>query len=126
MELNPTAFNYLKRNVDLNARALKGKIIPIHGDVRDVVKQLPSCDRVLMPSPKGGEDFLDCAFSICKPKGVIHFYQFAPDSNLYSGALSKIKEAANRAGRHVRILNKKVVRPYAPRVSQIVIDFEVR
>lgn len=125
VELNPTAFNYLKRNVDLNVRILKGKIIPIHGDVREVVKQLPPCDRVLMPLPKGGVDFLDCAFSVCKPKGVIHFYQFAPDSDLYSDALKKIKEAAKRAGRHVKILNKKVVRPYAPRVSQIVIDFEV-
>ncbi|MCD6414722.1 MAG: class I SAM-dependent methyltransferase family protein [Candidatus Diapherotrites archaeon] len=125
VELNPIAFEYLEKNVELNSRVLKGRIIPIHGDVREVARQLPQCDRVLMPLPKGGEDFLDSAFLVCKPGGVIHFYQFAPDSDLYSGALGKIKEAAKRARRRVKVLNKKVVRPYAPRVSQVVIDFEV-
>lgn len=125
VELNPVAVNYLRKNIDLNRRVLKGKIIPLEGDVKKIVKELPKCDRVLMPLPKGGEDFLGAALSVCKQGGVVHFYQFAPDKDLYSEALEKIQEAGKCAGRKIRVLNKKVVRPYAPRVSQVVVDFKL-
>lgn len=125
VELNPVAVKYMKENIELNKNILKGEVVPIQGDVLEVVNRLPECDRVLMPLPKGGEDFLDAAFRVCKDHGVIHFYQFAPDEDLYSEALGRISSAAAKAGKQFRVLNKHVVRPFSPRISQVVLDFEI-
>jgi tRNA (guanine37-N1)-methyltransferase len=123
VELNPVGVELMKENIRLNK--LKGRVIPILGDVRETAKTMPKCDRVLMPLPKGGETFLEPCISVAKPGGIVHFYQFAPAKDHYSDAIRRIEEAAAKVGRKVRILNKKVVRPHAPRVDQIVIDFKV-
>lgn len=123
IELNPKAYELMQENIKMNK--LKGEIIPILGDVREIVHNLPACNRVLMPLPKGGENFLEYAFLVCKKNGIIHFYQFAPDEDLFSQALISIDKTARKMHRKVRILNKKIVRPHAPRQSQIVIDFSV-
>jgi len=123
IELNPVGVKMIKENIKLNL--LKGEVIPILGDVRQVAKKMEKCDRVLMPLPKGSEDFLDCAFEVAKPHAIVHFYQFAPDSDLFSDAVKKIRAVAAKAGRKVKIKEKKWVRSHAPRISQVVIDFEV-
>ncbi len=92
IELNPIGIKMIKENIKLNL--LKGEVIPILGDVRKVAKKMEKCDRVLMPLPKGSEDFLDCAFEVAKPHAIVHFYQFAPDLDLFSDAVKKIKAAA--------------------------------
>ncbi|MCD4740812.1 class I SAM-dependent methyltransferase family protein [archaeon] len=125
VELNPIAVNYMKQNIILNQKKLKGQIVPIQGDAREIVKTIPKCDRVLMPLPKGAADFLDSAINVCKPNGIIHFYQFAKDDSLYEDATKKILNAAKKAGRKATIINKKVVRPYSPRMSQVVLDFKI-
>ena len=88
-------------------------------------KKMEKCDRVLMPLPKGSEDFLGTALAVAKPHAVVHFYQFSPDSDPFTAAIDKIKKAAAKAKRKVKIKKKKWVRSHAPRVSQVVIDFEV-
>ena len=123
IELNPVAYELMVENIRMNQ--LKGEIIPLFGDVREIAQSIPKCDRVLMPLPKGGEDFLDVALRTCKRGAIVHFYQFAPDNDLYSDAIEKIKKAAMKLGRKVSILNKKVVRHHAPHIEQIVIDFIV-
>ena len=123
VELNPIGIKMMKENINLNS--LKGQVIPVFGDVREVAKKMEKCDRVLMPLPKGSEDFLDAALAVAKPHAVIHFYQFAPDSDPFTAAVDKIKRAVARAKRKVKIKKKKWVRSHAPRVSQVVIDFEV-
>jgi tRNA (guanine37-N1)-methyltransferase len=122
VELNPVAVKYLRKNVSLNHKKLNGKIVVLQGDVKKIAPDLPQCDRVLMPLPKGGEDFLDSALACCKPRGVIHFYQFSVKNDLFSGPVNKVKQAAKKAGRQAKVINKKVVRPFSPAISQVVID----
>ncbi len=123
VEINPDAYKYVVENIRLN-RA-EGKIIPFLGDVRDVVpREFPhQCDRVLMPLPKGAENFLDVAFTALKPSGgYIHFYQFAPEEDLYSRAERTVREKAEELGWRVDIVNRRKVRPHAPHIYQIVLD----
>ncbi len=123
VEINPDAYKYLVENIRLNR--LEDKIIPFLGDVRDVVpREFPhQCDRVLMPLPKGAEHFLDVAFTALKPSGgYIHFYQFAPKEDLYSRAEKLVREKAKELGWDVKIVNRRKVRPHAPRIYQIVLD----
>jgi tRNA (guanine37-N1)-methyltransferase len=124
IELNPHAVRYMKENIILNnLRNVKG----IEGDVREVVpKRFPNfADRILMPLPRGAEEFLDTAFIGAKKGCVVHFYCFAPEEDPFSNGIKKIKEMAKRKKRKVKILLKKIVRPFAPRIVQSVIDFKI-
>ncbi len=123
VELNPYAYGLMVENIKMNH--LVGEIEPILGDVRKVGPELPKCDRVLMPLPKGGEDFLDVAMRIAKPGGIVHFYQFTPEDDLYGEPISRIESAARRLDKKVKILNKKIVLPHKTRVYHVVIDFAV-
>lgn len=125
VELNLDAHNYAKKNVSTNK--LSHKINLIHGDVREVAKKyVGKFDRVVMPLPLGSESFLDVAVSCLKKKGgVIHFYNWGKEEDLYSNALNIIKETVERLNRSFKILDKRKVLQYAPGKWKICIDFRV-
>ncbi len=126
IEINPIAYKYMVENIKLNK--VEDKIIPVLGDVKDKAKDwYGMCDRVIMPLPKGAYKFLDEAFNCLKPEGgIIHFYHWAHESDLYSEAIKLIEEYAKKYNRTVKILDKRIVSPYAPRVYKIAIDFLVK
>jgi tRNA (guanine37-N1)-methyltransferase len=125
IELNPTAAKYFQENIVLNK--LKN-CESIKGDVRKVIpeKFVGWADRILMPLPKSADNFLDVAFIAAKNNAIIHFYYFAPEEKAFSEAEKKIKKVADNARIKIEILNKKIVRPYAPGIVQIVVDFKVK
>jgi len=128
VELNPHAFKDMCYNIRLNK--MEGKIIPVLGDVNQVVEtQLAGkCDRVVMPLPHGGEDFLESAFNALKKKegGVIHFYQFVEKKAPYGAPLRKVRAVAKKLGKKIKVLNKRQVRSFSPARIQVVIDFQVK
>ncbi len=125
IELNPDAMEYMKENLGLNKM---DNITPVLGDAREIVMRdyQDFADRVLMPLPKTAEQFLDAAFAGVKDGGVIHLYTFDNDSAKSTEAEERLIESARKHGVSVEILNKRVVRPYAPGVVQVVVDFRVR
>jgi len=127
IELNPPAVKLMQENIALNK--MQDRVEAVLGDVKKVVprKYIGAFDRVVMPLPKGGEDFLYEAILSTKPSGgIVHFYQFVPIDNPYSGALKIVRAAAKKAGRKVRVLSKKQVRSFSARTIQVVIDFRVK
>ena len=123
IEANPDAYVYLEENIRINRCQVVIK--PILGDVRKEAVKLEKFNRILMPLPKGAETFLDTAFK-CAAKGcVMHFYQFAPKNEPFTDAVKKVRAEAKKQGKKVKILNKRVVRPYSPAVVQIVLDIKV-
>ena len=65
IEINPYAINYMIENIRLNK--LKGKIVPIEGDVRYVCPKLfNKFDRVLMTLPLGSHEYLDLSFKFLR------------------------------------------------------------
>lgn len=121
VEFNPIGVDLMTENLGLNK--LKGQVLPILGDIDDV--SLPLCDRVLMLAPKQAQDHLEKAFSITKPGGVIHFYQFANDVDPFTAAISKAEAVAKKLGKKIEVLHKQIVLPHSPRVSHVCIDFKV-
>ncbi len=127
VELNPDAYRYLVENIRLN-RA-EGKIEPILGDVRDVVpgRYPHKADRVLMPSPILAEDFLDVALEAAKPSGaVIHTYALGPNDDPFTEKEYEILRFFRERGWEAKVLNRRVVRSYSPRLDQISFDVFVR
>ncbi|WP_297551406.1 class I SAM-dependent methyltransferase family protein [Thermococcus sp.] len=121
-DLNPWAVRYLEENVRLNKT---NNVIPVLGDVRKVAGKIKA-DRVIMNLPKFADRFLREALLSVKPGGVIHYYGFGPEENLFSEHEAKIKAVARELGLNVEFLERRKVRPYAPRQFNIAIDFRVK
>jgi tRNA (guanine37-N1)-methyltransferase len=125
IEANPDAVKYMEENVRING--VQEKVEPILGDVRKAAgKFYGKCDRVVMPLPKEGYKFLGEAFACIKPKGgMIHFYSYAHEDDLFQEAEGLVKRAAQKAGRSIKILEKRKVLPYGPRVFKVCLDIKV-
>lgn len=123
IELNPYAAHAMADNV---ARNRLSNVHAMEGDVRKVLKNYPKwADRVIMPLPHTGFDFLEEAIAATKSGGVIHFYGFGgKKEGVYKNALSAIKNACKKQHVKCRVLEKRIVRPYAPSVFQVVVDFK--
>ncbi|MBI5159156.1 class I SAM-dependent methyltransferase family protein [Candidatus Micrarchaeota archaeon] len=124
IELNPAACEYARENIELNKAE---NVDIVEGDVRKIIPAsfVGVADRVLMPLPKGAEEFLREAFLAARKGCVVHLYSFAEDAKPFEKALKAVRAEAKKQGRRVKVLCKRVVRPYAPRVSQVVIDFQI-
>ncbi|MDD5147955.1 MAG: class I SAM-dependent methyltransferase family protein [Candidatus ainarchaeum sp.] len=127
IELNPIAVKFMDENILLNK--MENKVFPVQGDVKKIVpkKFKAFFHRIVMPLPKGAENFLESAVIAANPKGcIVHFYAFVPAANPYEATLSLIEKTARKLGREVRILHKQQVRAFSKETIQIVVDFEVR
>lgn len=125
VEINENAHHYALENVRINK--VSHLVVPLLGDVRIVCKKYyGTCDRVVMPLPLGAGSFLDIAINCLKKKGgIIHFYNWGKEDDLYSNALKQIEEQTKRLNKKFKVLNKRKVLPYAPRIFKICIDFKV-
>ena len=120
-DINPRAIRYLEENKKLNKVE---NLIPILGDVRKVAGQIKA-DRVIMNLPKFAHEFLKEAMISVKKGGIIHYYGFSHEENLFGEHLEKIEKVAEELGKNVKVLEKRKVRPYAPYQFNIAIDFSV-
>jgi len=124
IELNPEAVKCMRENAELNKCA--GKIEIIEGDVNRVC--LPrfkkAFDRIVMPLPKGGENFLETAVACAKKGGTIHFYRFVDRNKPFERPLAEIAKACERQGGKFRVLMKRKVRSFSASTVQVVVDFK--
>lgn len=122
IELNPEAYEFALENIALNKLA---NVDMVWGDVKKVVPKLhKKFDRILMPLPKGAEDFLDTALLASKSGGVTHFYAFLHEDS-FGEAKEKITNACRKAKKRCRILRIIRCGQHAPRVFRICVDFEI-
>lgn len=125
IELNPEAIKFMRQNIGLN----KVKNITVEeGDARIIVmnKYRNFADRILMPLPRSADRFLDAAFAGAKDGCIVHIYSFGPVENPYAEIEKKIAEEAKKADVKTEILNKRIVRPFAPKIVQVAVDFRIR
>jgi len=125
IELNPDAVAFMEKNIKRN----KAKNVQaILGDARKVVMKnyRNYADRVLMPLPKGAQDFLDVAFAGVKDGGIVHFYTFAGIKDPFGDAIAKAEKAAKENDVSIEVVGKRIVRPYSPSTVQVVLDLRIR
>lgn len=122
IEINPAAFKYQEENI------LSNKIKNIKLFKGNVKKILPKISkkfsRILMPLPKGAEDFLSLALSKIKNKGVIHFYDFLTEDG-FDLAKEKISKACKKAKKKYKILKIVKCGQFSPRVYRVCVDFKI-
>ncbi len=123
IEINPVAHKYALENARKNK--LESKIKLFFGDVGKVMPKLKKrFDRILMPLPKGGENFLGLAVRYIKKKGIVHFYDFLHEDEFYK-AEGKVEEACNKLNKKFKILRIVKCGQYSPRFYRICVDFIV-
>ncbi len=123
IDKNPDAVYYLKENITLNSAK---NIKAIEGDSREEAKKFANtADHVIMNLPHSAHEFLDSAILLTKPGGIIHYYGIAHEDDLFESYIKFISVAAERTGRHVKILEKRVVRSYAPHQYNICIEVKI-
>lgn len=124
VEINPDAHNYCVQNIALNK--LHGLIKPFLGDVREVCPRLgEEFHRVLMPLPKGAADYLEVAIPCLRESGILHFYHWAHERDLFSEAEDLIRATAEKMNRRAEILNRARVLPYGPRIWKVRVDARI-
>ena len=123
VEINPAGHEYGLENLRINKISNARLFL---GDVRKVVPKLKkSFDRILMPLPRGAEDFLDVALKAIKKNGTIHFYDFEEEKDIPDKAFEKIDKACKKAKKRFKITGWRKCGQYGPRKFRLVVDFKV-
>ncbi|MDO8510702.1 MAG: class I SAM-dependent methyltransferase family protein [Nanoarchaeota archaeon] len=123
IELNPEAHTYALENVLLNN--LQDRVTILHGDVKRKIPPLKKrFDRVVMPLPKTGEQFLDLALLKAKKGAFIHLYSFLDETEIDAYA-KKVKEICNKLGYSVKVLDKVKCGQFSPGVFRVCLDMKV-
>ncbi len=125
IDINPDAIYYLKENLRLNK--VSHKVVPILGDCREISNKLKHvADRVIMGYIKTRQ-FLSYAFKFLKKEGgIIHYHDVFKQEEIFDVPINLVKNAAKEFGFEAKILFKRKVKSYAPKVYHVVLDVEVR
>ena len=122
IEINPEGHRYALENVRRN----KAKNVELYcGDVNDIVPQLVGegrqFDRITMPLPHTGHEFLPVAFSALKPEGTIHYYSFVKEAEIAEEE-RRVNALVKKSGRKGKVTAITRCGQHAPRVFRICCD----
>jgi len=124
VEINPIAHKYALENVKFNK--VDNKIKLYLGDVNRVLPKInKKFDRIIMPLPKGAENYLDLALNKTKKKAIIHFYTFS-EENKYGAVIEVLNKECKELNKSLKILNISKCGQFSPRVFRICVDFTVK
>jgi len=119
-EKNPVAFYYLLENIELNAAR---NIIPLLGDNREVSPE-GVADRVILGYIHT-EEFLDVGFRALKSDGgVLHYHDTFTTEELPWKPEKIAMERGAKFGFDVKVLDKRIVKSYAPHIWHVVLDLK--
>lgn len=127
VDLNPAAFELLKRNCRLNR--VENRVFPILGDAKHIVenKLLGAADRVIMNLPEKALEFVDTACKVLKlAGGIIHYYEFIRQPDSIENMKQRFSEAVEKTDRKVDAFTfAKAIRETAPYEWQVALDAKI-
>ncbi len=118
LEINPTAFSYLKENIALNG--IEGTVEPRLGDNRDFSFQ--GADRIIMGYLHETYKYIPKALGFLNGSGIIHYHTICKDSG-YPGEVKKELEKSINIG--FQIIEMHNIKSYAPHMFHVVADVEI-
>ncbi len=123
IEINPNAFDFLRKNVELNK--LKN-VEAFLGDAKQLAPKLKGiADRIIMNLPHSAFEFLEQAVTmLSNQEGTIHYYDIK-EEGYFEQIVGEIKKVIEKNGRSIEDLFVKKVRSYAPRQFIIAVDLNI-
>ncbi|WP_135829260.1 class I SAM-dependent methyltransferase [Halorussus halobius] len=120
VDLNEPAVEYLRENARRNG--VDERVTAIQGDVREVAPDYADwADRLVMNLPHSADDFLDAAVTIAGDDCVVHYYDIQHEEDPFGPGEAAIRAAAEPEY-EVAVLNRHVVRSYAPHELNVCLD----
>lgn len=117
IEINPVAFEYLKKNIILNK--VEDIIEPVLGDCSTVTPR-GVADRVIMGYLTASE-YLEKGIRALLPGGILHYHEAVPGAVIHRPA-DRIIAAAGEQGHSAEILELRKIKKYSPGVWHVVVD----
>ncbi|MBD3353917.1 MAG: hypothetical protein GF364_20710 [Candidatus Lokiarchaeota archaeon] len=129
-EKNPEAIQYLKNNIQLNKKKLKGEIYPYLGDFHNFKDSeqgksiYGNVDTIIMNLPERNLEFIKDIRPFIKKNGtILIIYLFCEDPEPIPRGISQLENfLAAKDLRVSQIRNKQNVKNYSPNVSLIGLD----
>jgi tRNA (guanine37-N1)-methyltransferase len=122
-ELNPIAFRYLKKNLDLNKL---DNVAACLGNARNLSPRFAgAAERVIMNLPHSAFNFLDSALTLMSSNGgCIHFYDVRSEGE-FPESIKRVRKAVQDGARIIETIDLQKVRSYAPGRYNIVMDIKI-
>ncbi len=117
LEINSTAFHYLKQNIGLND--VEDMVEAWHGDNRDF--SFVGANRVVMGYLHETWKYLEKALEFLNGEGIIHYHTRSLDKNYPEDVKKELQENISQ---DFKITNIKKIKSYAPHVFHVVVDIE--
>jgi tRNA (guanine37-N1)-methyltransferase len=118
MDLNHDAVEYMRENIRMNKVT---NVVPIEGDSRQLVFEVPCADRIIMNLPHSARDFFHDALTRLKIGGIIHFYTICEREDIGPILERMVTEAAGM-GVLVAVLRQEELKTYSPSMSVFSAD----
>ncbi len=113
IEINPIAHKYAKENLKINKTT---NITLYNQDVKKILPNLKTYNRIIMPLPKEAHLYLKEAKKHLKPKGTIHLYLFEREENF--------KNLINKYKKQFKTVKLTKAGKYAPSTYRICLDLK--
>lgn len=118
IDLNPEAERFARRNAEMNRI---GNLVPMTGDARELIRELPDADRIVMNLPQTAEEFLNDALGKLKTGGTAHLHKIMERADLEDFE-RRISEDASSKGFRISIARISELKTYSPTMSVYVFD----
>ena len=124
IDINQRAIECLEESIKINK--LKGKIIPINKDCREIINEIPKTNRIIMNLPSHSHNFLDVMCNIIQPGGILYFYHFVNAENAERETQQILEDGLKRnAWKISKIVNFHKIRESAPREIHVCLEVKV-
>lgn len=121
VELNEEGHAYGLKNLELNNVK---NVELICGDVKEVVPKLKKFDRITMPLPHTGEEFLPVALDAIKNDGTIHYYCFV-ENEAFDEEQKRIEGVIKNRGKKIKKISYVVCGQHSPSRSRVCYDLVI-
>lgn len=122
IELNRHAYSYMLENIGINRI---DNVVPVLGDFADFAEKNQAwADRVVMPMPKAGLEFVQPALRIAKKRANFHLYAFCEADGGTDRLFGEIEKIAAENGRRAGLVYARRVRNYSSGEIEVAIDFK--
>src|SRR3989338_504589 len=124
IEINPFAHQYALENIALNK--LEDKVVIYEGDVRNLLPKLrKKFDRIVMPLPKTGGEFLYLVLPRLKHNGFIHLYAFLEEGKI-EAERKQILERGRVLGYSLECRTIVTCGQFSPSTFRVCFDLKMR
>jgi tRNA (guanine37-N1)-methyltransferase len=121
IDSNPYAIKNFMENIRINKVE---NVIPMEGDVKELMPSMEPADRIIMDLPQNSFDFFELALSSLKEGGTIHYYETLTEVEAREREDDLIS-IVQKQGRKMELEERRVVHGYSPTQNHYVFDIKV-